>query len=86
MHYKNGNKANTGDHILFTDWDGSVKTGVIHGLNPGAENCNATATFAIPGGCSSCCVTLKNCWLASDAFELSNQALPPFMQTGVIPS
>lgn len=40
MHYKNGREAKVGDHVVKRLSDGTVKTGVVVSLVPGATACN----------------------------------------------
>lgn len=68
MHYKNGREAREGDPIIFKDYNGKVKSGSLHSTTVGTDTCNGQAAYAIMGGMSNACITLKECYHAEDAF------------------
>lgn len=68
MHYKNGREAKAGDKVVSIA-NGTVVTGIIHSLQPGASTCNARVA---PTSQSDAYVTLGDCMHADDVLEAMN--------------
>lgn len=86
MHFRNGRPAKEGDHVIAPVWRGgnapTLTAGVIHGLQPSANSCNATLAYPVPGGMQQTCITLGDSVHAEDAFNAVPAPGPVESETG----
>jgi len=71
MHYKNGQKAQNGDTVMYRRCCGEVAAGMIFNINsdPACKTCNGMVSRVIPGGCSAESVTVGEVYPVPAAFE-----------------
>jgi len=72
MHYKNGRMAKPGDKVVGIN-NGTVTTGIIHSMLPGATTCNARVS---PTTGSDPYVTVGDCMHVDDVLAVMNAAKP----------